>query len=193
LNFSFGFSIEPKGATPGLMKQVHSATLIEKNENASDREADGVFSEKEGEVFVFTADCLPVLFKGQKKIAAVHAGWRGTKLGIVKAMLSHFASESNLEVILGPCLKQCCFEVKTDFIQEFESARGSISEFLEQRKDKWFFDLVGFVIKRELTGLSSKQINLAHSRCTFCSSPTLPSYRRNKGTDPRIRAWIKRS
>lgn len=189
---TFGFEIEAKGLTPGLMKQVHGAALVEKDGELRDREADGVYTQKNGEeVFVFTADCLPVLFAGREGVAAVHAGWRGTKLGIIGAMLARFQLDNSLKIVLGPCLKSCCFEVKEDFVKEFELARGEIKPFLSRRDGKQFFDLVGFVLARDLKNIPRTQIDLNFNRCTFCSEPKLPSYRRNKGTDPRIRAWIR--
>lgn len=194
MSFTFGFEIEGKGQTLGLMKQVHGATLIEKDSHVCDREADGVFTSKaRDEVFVFTADCLPVLFASSQKVAAVHAGWRGTKKGIINAMLRKFPFDPSLKVILGPCLKSCCFEVRDDFIREFSEERGDISPYLETRNGRRFFDLPGFALQIDLKDVPRSQIDLTYHRCTFCSEPTLPSFRRTKGTDPRIRAWVKRS
>ena len=96
---SFGFEIEKKGATPGQMKQVHGKTLIEYESGSLEREADGIYTSKTNEeVFVFTADCLPVLFGSSTHVGAVHAGWRGTKKGIIEGMLSQFQRDSSLMV-----------------------------------------------------------------------------------------------
>jgi len=188
---SFGFEVERKGQTVGLIHQVHGATIVEAGEGPA-VDADGVFTEKSGKtIFIFTADCLPVLFVSDRKVAAIHAGWRGAKLGIVRKTLELFAKDGLLpKVILGPCLRNCCFEVKTDFIEEVSAERGDLSPFLEDRAGKKYFDLVSFVRDRELSGLSPELIDITQARCTYCSKPTLPSYRRNRATDPRIKAWI---
>lgn len=174
------------------MKQVHGNTIIERDDSNREREADGVFTRSlDTEVFVFTADCLPVLFASDNMVAAVHSGWRGTKKGIVRAMLAKYGADTPRTIILGPCLKSCCFEVKEDFVQEFSAERGDISGFLISRDGKQYFDLVSFVLERELAEFPKAKVDLSHNRCTLCSEPLLPSYRRNKGTDPRIRAFIK--
>ena len=63
-------------------------------------EGDGFITDRPGVALcVKTADCVPVLLADGKKkvVAAVHAGWRGTALGIagkaVRILQERFASQ----------------------------------------------------------------------------------------------------
>lgn len=193
----WGFDVEPKAHTTPLIRQVHGADFAATSElGAEPPAADAITTTELGrEIFVFTADCLPVLFYGEGEktpLMAVHAGWRGAKAGIVAKGLAEMKKHtSRVTAILGPCLGKCCFEVREDFISEFVQARGNIEKYLSEVGGKTHFDLVGFVVEQELKGLQG-HVDTTDVRCTFCSTPPLPSYRRNKGTDPRIRSWIVR-
>jgi YfiH family protein len=189
----FGFAIEKKGETPSLIKQVHGKIALPLSPSASDAppEADAVFtSQANVGVWVFTADCLPVILAGGDSLAVVHAGWRGAKLGVVAEAIQKAGMENKIvHAIFGPSLLACCFEVKEDFIEDFSQARGNIDRYLSKRESKNYFDLIAFVQENEFTKTSQVQFHQAHSRCTLCSNPPLPSYRRNKIADPRIRTW----
>jgi YfiH family protein len=81
--------------------------------------ADAVFSRSDRRILAVTmADCLTALIfdPGRNTIAAVHAGWRGTRLGILGKTLRFLASEKHITpedtwVALGPCLRPESFEV----------------------------------------------------------------------------------
>jgi len=193
-HLTYGFSIERKGLTPPLVKQVHGSQIVEIP--APLRDGDGVLSRHGLEpIYVFTADCLPVLLASedpQGPIAALHAGWRGARAGIVGKGIQALTGSGPVHAILGPCILACCFEVKEDFIAAFTETRGDISPFLEDRQGRWYFDLPRFVVERELSELAPALVHREALECTFCSPRRLPSYRRNKETDPRIRSWIQR-
>ena len=74
----------------------------------------------------------------------------------------------------------------------FKEKGNLIAPYLSSRDNKTFFSLSSFVIKEQLKFIKPEYIHTADLRCTFCSSPQLPSYRRNKTTDPRIRGWISK-
>lgn len=194
----FGFRKEKTGATPSLVKQVHGKivlnqeTILNKTELP---EADAIYTRSTGAgIWVFTADCLPVILAGGATIAAIHAGWRGSKLGIVREAISVSGlAGKKFHAVFGPALLACCFEVKEDFVTEFSAARGDLSAYLERREEKWFFDLVRFVMIEEFKGESQVTFHAQHIRCTRCSVPELPSFRRNKVAEPRIRTWVERN
>ena len=81
-------------------------------------ERDGIYTNEPGVALVcFSADCTPILLHDPVRhaAAAVHAGWRGTALGIVlrcvEAMCRDFGTDpADLEAAIGPCIGQCCFE-----------------------------------------------------------------------------------
>ncbi len=198
----FGFEAEAKGVTPAWFKQVHGARV----ENLDGRElspeappeADaGVTRDTDQSIHVFTADCVPVLLwsdVGDRPIAAAHAGWRGTLAGVVRQTVRAMdVNPRTVRAILGPCIGLCCFEVKDDFIAAFANAGRPIEDYLLQRQDRTYCDLVSFIVDKELEALSSGAFDTTRVRCTVCSEPQLPSYRRNGQADPRIRSWIRKT
>lgn len=190
-NIELGYITEPKGQAPKFVDQVHGDRIVSLDcVPPSLEKADGVLTTKrEFPISIFTADCLPLLFFSQKEntpIAAIHCGWRGALAQIAKNAVNKLSSPE-LEVMLGPCLLPCCFEVKEDFIQLFKEQGQRVDSYLEKRNEKLYFDIVKYTIETQLTGVT---IHKDFVRCTYCSSPELPSYRRNRSTDPRIRSWI---
>ncbi len=81
-------------------------------------ERDGIYTNEPGVALVcFSADCTPILLHDPVRhaVAAVHAGWRGTALGIamrcVEAMGRDFGTDpADIEAAIGPCIGPCCFE-----------------------------------------------------------------------------------
>jgi YfiH family protein len=202
--FDFGFVVEAKGITPPLVRQTHGTEIATvnsaeswKNLRLNPPAADGVITfQKQLPVYAFSADCLPLLFystDADGPVAAVHSGWRGARSGIAAHALTKFECRpAELHVILGPCLLSCCFEVKQDFIDDFTRHGQNCRPFLLPKSGAQFFDLPGFVIKSSLFSLPSSHIHTEHLRCTSCSIPQLPSFRRDRITNPSIRAWIKK-
>jgi len=198
----YGFVVEAKAFTRPLIEQVHGADVVEVTGPAHretllvhPEKADGVFtSEQDTELHVFSADCLPLLFftnHDKGPVAAVHSGWRGALKGIPSATLQKFKSApGEVHVVFGPCILGCCFEVKDDFVHAFKDAGKLVDPYLEKSRGRMFFDLARYVREQELKDLPEDRVHMEENRCTYCTAPPLPSYRRNGGTDPRIRAWI---
>jgi YfiH family protein len=199
-----GFIVENKGEKPSLVRQVHGDRLVEVEDAAhvlrlqSDPpEADAVFTNARGiTLSVVTADCVPVLLYGDRpdsRLAAVHCGWRGARLGIVAGTVRRLTEPpSALRAVIGPCILGCCFEVRADFIQAFRELGRPIEPYLETREGKHYCHLDRYVQQVELKGLEPTRIDTSAMRCTYCSLPELPSYRRTGGTQSRLRAWIRR-
>jgi len=139
---------------------------------------------------VFTADCLPVLLfhPEQQVIAIVHAGWRGTALGIVGKVVGEMAEkfdcpEERIEAALGPCIGFCCYEVDAP-VEEAFRRNGLPWHFFSslRRPGKWSLDLQkanAFILEK--AGINKKNINLIN-HCTSCRSDLFFSYRKEKGT-----------
>lgn len=198
-----GYDIEKKGDTSPFFQQVHGKTVLNLSKEMDNKsplntlpEADaGIAHHDQANLWVYTADCFPVLFftedpKGP--IAAAHAGWRGIKLGIVKETLLLLPQKSNIHVAIGPAIGKCCFSVRNDFIEEWDSASLEPSKFCQQRDQKIYFDLWAFLRARDLASIPDERIHLDFFRCTSCSKPALPSFRREKSANPRLRSWIRK-
>jgi hypothetical protein len=122
------------GLPLATVRQIHSdrVCLLTDSQSAwapPDRpEADALVSSLEGRLLgVRTADCLPLLFidRRRRAVAAVHAGWRGTKQQIaaraVERMGAEFGSPpQDLEAAIGPGIQACCFEVGPEVAEQFD-------------------------------------------------------------------------
>ena len=83
----------------------------------------------------FSADCTPILLHDPVRhaVAAVHAGWRGTALGIavrcVEKMTRDFGTDpGDLQVAIGPCIGPCCFETDRNVPEAMIAALGPEAE-----------------------------------------------------------------
>jgi len=194
----YGFEIEAKGQTAPLFTQVHGDIVHEVTNPEAMRKdpqaGDGGYTFAPGvEISVFTADCFPLLFFTDRGIAAVHAGWRGMANGIpLRALEKLKVTGDDYRLVIGPAILSCCFEVKEDFLAAFEEKGRPIYDFIDKRDGRMFCRLDDFLLDGLLGDVPPAQVISQHKRCTVCSTPQLPSYRRNKGTDPRIRSWIQR-
>jgi polyphenol oxidase len=130
------------------VRQVHGAgvRVLKKNETGprdiDDRpEADAMISNAPGLVLsVEVADCLPVLLADPNTgaVAAVHAGWRGTCVGVaraaVEAMTREFqTSPSDLIAAIGPGIGPCCYTVGSRVLDAFREGGATNDEI-----SRWF-------------------------------------------------------
>jgi len=164
------------------MNQVHGNRVVTVDENSPNiiGNCDGIITNKKGKtLMVMVADCIPILFFDKFKgvIAAVHAGRNSTfqKISEVTAlkMRDEFACKvENIEVIMGPSIQKCCYEVdeklanivKLNFGAEFENNR--------------YIDLQG-INKKQLNDLGIRNITITNI-CTKCSGTDFFSYRIDK-------------
>ena len=80
-------------------------------------------------VGVYTADCVPILLADDDgRVAAAHAGWRGTVAGVanaaVEALVSIGARRERLRAALGPSICAHCFEVGEEVAARVRRARA---------------------------------------------------------------------
>ncbi|MCX5657491.1 MAG: polyphenol oxidase family protein, partial [Candidatus Omnitrophica bacterium] len=126
---------------------------------------------------VLTADCLSLFLYDPEHAAVgiVHAGWRGSSLGIAKncveMMKRKFLTEPEyLKIAIGPGIRKCCFEVKADLLEHFP-------EYIEKREGRLFLDPVAVNIK-QLVSLGVKKENIIDSEiCSVCHKDKFFSYR----------------
>lgn len=163
------------------MNQIHSNIVLDCN-SADKNSCDGIITDQiNTPLMVLVADCIPMLFldKIQGVIAAVHAGREGTYNYIVlntinKMVNSYTSKKENIEVIMGPSIRKCCYEVSNELTQEAKE------KFSEEFIDGRFIDLQG--INRKIlidNGLSENNIK-DYNICTKCNSHKYFSYRDNQ-------------
>ena len=96
---------------------------------------------------VSTADCIPVLLydSTHRAISAVHAGWRGTVLRIVRKAVeaicdAYGTAPADLQAVIGPGISLDSFEVGDEVYDQFLSA-GFDMQPISRRDAKWHIDL----------------------------------------------------
>ena len=154
-------------------------------------EADGLITRTPGLCLtVFSADCIPVLLCDPRKkvAAAVHAGWRGTALGIaakaVERMVDCYGCD-RLDILaaVGPGISKCCFETHEDVPNAMTEAMGAaaLSSIEVLPTGKFHVDLKGLNAKRlESAGLAPEHIAVS-ADCTCCLPEKYWSHRYTHG------------
>ena len=184
LKWGFGTRDSVLGNELASVKQVHGARVLPVDHSGVAGAADGLVTGTPGLTLgIKTADCLPVLMADLDHgvVAAVHAGWRGTALGVVRAavrlMAEKFETKPNsLLVAMGPAIGKCCFEVGAEVACEFaeyDSDLGSITGKCHLDLQKINQDQL------ELLGVTPGNI-LRSNYCTVCGGNRFWSYRKDK-------------
>ncbi len=88
-------------------------------------EADALVTSEEGLCLaVAVADCVPVALVGGRDVGMVHSGWRGTLVGLA-GKTARTMEDSMLRAYVGPCIRECCYEVSKELAQQFAHRFGS--------------------------------------------------------------------
>jgi len=151
---------------------------------------DAILTDRPGlAIGIKTADCVPILMVDpiRRVIGAVHAGWKGTSLGIaakaVEALASRYLSKpSDLIVAVGPAIGPCCYQVDEVVFESVGDPSGRDSLFRPCReKGKWMLDLpLANRLQMERKGIPSRNI-ITSGFCTACRGDLFFSHRREKG------------
>ena len=159
------------------VRQVHSDVCVAaRGRTGPMGEGDAVLENAPGHLAgVKTADCLPILLVDEehRAVAAVHAGWRGTVSGIVRAAIGKMREEfgtraAHVHAAIGPGIGKCCYEVGPEVAVQFgATGRAKIDLAEENRR---------LMIE---AGVPGAQIQTA-GLCTMCSVEDFHSYRRDK-------------
>ncbi len=156
-----------------------------------DYEADALITDVPGlALTVFSADCLPILLYDpvRRAVGAVHAGWRGTSLGIVTRTVERMndcfgCRREDILAAIGPGISKCCFETHEDVPNAMTEALGaSALQFIEVLPTgKFRLDLKGLNAKRlEAAGVLEEHIAVSPD-CTACMPEKYWSHRVTQG------------
>jgi len=130
-------------------------------------QTDALATDVPGQALItYHADCFPVLFLDQDRgvVAAAHAGWRGSLLGVasqtVQAMHLAYGSEPEaLQVLIGPGICQRCYPVGREVSAQFARRYGREDRYLASGGGETLLDLERVIrLQLEDQGVSSARI-----------------------------------
>jgi len=129
-------------------------------------------------IAIRTADCVPVFIfdPEHQAVGLAHAGWKGTFKGIAaktaKLMQERYSSYfSDLKIVLGPSIRQCCYQVGPEFREFFPAD-------LKERERHLYLDVVNSN-RRQLLQLGVRPDNIFDCGLCTCCSKNFFSHRRD--------------
>lgn len=161
-------------------------------------DTDGLITNVKGVgLMIKAADCVPVFLydSEHRAIGLVHAGWRGTSRGIVKAAIKAFAenygtSPDALIAGVGPGIGKCCFAVGEEVWEAFGAQESDPTLWSVRSNGSRLFDLKGAIVLDLLRcGVKAEAIEVVDA-CTCCRDDLFFSHRRDHGKTGRMGAFI---
>jgi len=134
---------------------------------------------------VRTADCLPILLADceTRRVAAVHAGWRGVVQNVIAATLEVFfdrgSRPEHLIAAIGPHISLAAFEVGEEVARELAAASRATGVVAARDGDKPHVALAPIVVAQLLDlGVPRESVETLPG-CTFTDQRSFFSYRRD--------------
>jgi YfiH family protein len=176
-----------------IPKQVHSNTVTICTKAGNIDNSDGIVTTKKELILsIQVADCIPIfLFDIQNhNIGLVHAGWRGVYSGIIENSITQIkeldSKPTDIKVLLGPSIRQCCFEVGPEVSKLFNNKFQ-----LKGKEERTLLDLQGVVVEKLINmNIQSNDI-IDINECTCCSDK-YHSFRRDGDKAGRMIAMFGR-
>lgn len=177
--------------------QTHSLNIEIVQDNKTDYpDTDGlILTDKNKAIFLNFADCTPLIFYDEKQnIGAIsHAGWRGTagRIGVltVEKMVNELNSKkSDLKVLIGPAISECCYNVGEDVFEKLKESVNNFENLYKIKENKIYVDLKN-INKTQLTEIGVEKIDIC-PYCTYCDNDNFYSYRKENATSNRHSAVL---
>ena len=135
--------------------------------------------------FIRTADCFPVIVADFKTgmTLNLHCGWQGTVDGILlrglELLKSQGSSIKELEIGIGPGIRPCCFEIKSEVAERVKFAGQScgVNSISIEEKIRICGDLPAILKGQALSKGVSAELIQELPLCTVCENRFF-SYRR---------------
>jgi YfiH family protein len=176
--------------------QVHGGQVIDVPRDAKFEcgpKADAMVSDDPQKVLsVRVADCVPVLLASHdgRRVAAVHAGWRGVIAEIVLEAVKRVGPAESIVAAIGPCIGFEAFAVGAEVLDQFEHAFGDQAPIRRRDDGKGQVDLrAAIALQLQRAGVAADRIDIS-DRCTFRDADEFFSHRRDKGITGRMAALI---
>ncbi len=203
------------------LKQIHS-DLIHRISGLSEEPVFGDASTTDVAnllLSVQTADCVPILLvdPGERAVAAIHAGWRGTLSRITEKTVGRMRQEygskpSDILAAIGPSIGQCCYEVGVGLVTKFTALFPDGHEYFDEPRTgdepnpiQWLnMKPPGHQPPPKNVHLDLRKANVSQLRaagirsadiydsdlCTACNADLLFSYRREGSQSGRLMSVI---
>lgn len=170
--------------------QVHGDGILHVHAPCREEGFDALITDVPGIFLTVTvADCTPILVLDPVRpaIAAVHAGWRGTVLGILQKTILRMqevfgTNPADCRAFIGTCIDDCSYEVDADVAQHFREPYARWSPELK----KYLIDLKAANQAQLLqAGLIAENIEISPFS-TVLNNDLFFSYRKEKGVTGRM-------
>ena len=177
-------------------RQVHGnrCLTIKRGDPLKKRyEGDAILTDRRDALLtVSVADCLPVfLIEPRRKVLGlIHAGWRGTLLGIAEETMRRAKNEFGCDppdftILMGPAIQRCCYEISEGVGVLFDE--DCLVRMPGQRPK---LDLMSANLKQFLNcGVQREKIFEA-KECTCCDKEMFHSFRRDGDRAGRMIAFL---
>jgi len=149
-------------------------------------EADAIVTSTPGlAIGVLTADCTPILLADPNAgvAAAIHAGWKGAKGGVIRATLEAMAAlgaqPQRVAAAIGPTISSEAYEVGPEFRDAFLNDDAANAQYFSQKhnQNRPHFNLPAYVkVQLEARGVTNiHDLGL----CTYRNESLFFSHRRS--------------
>ena len=172
------------------VNQVHSNKILVVDKSGNYGDADGIITSPTDNLVLLikTADCIPIFIYDNitRNYGIVHAGWRGVKKKIHLKAIEKFiglgSHKNNLNFVMGPSIKACCYEVGTEMLDYFGTS-------VIEKNGSFFLDLNKSVTSDFVNiGIVKDKIKI-DSICTY-ENKHLHSFRRDREKSGRMLSFI---
>ena len=153
-------------------RQIHSTLVNRAAAGVQGEQGDGLFSDEPRlPMLALSADCVPIVLAARagRRLAVLHAGWRGLAAGVVAAGAAAVrdGSDAELVAVVGPSAGPCCYEVGDEVSERFDPDLTS-----DGRLDLWS------AAERLLGAAGVARVDRV-DLCTICSPDLFFSHRRD--------------
>lgn len=163
-----------------IPEQIHSNKVVYCTKAGNIIGTDGIITNKKDlTLSIQVADCIPIyLYDDQNQnIGLVHAGWRGVTSGIIDKSIEKMkelnSKSIDIKVLLGPSIRQCCFEIGPEVGKLFNGKFQKIG-----KGNRPHLDLQSIVIDK-LINMNIQYKNIIDIKKCTCCSEKYHSFRRD--------------
>lgn len=175
------------------MRQVHGDNIMSVDEPGIYPDTDALVTRtRDLALCVRVADCVPIIcfVPAHNVIAGIHAGWKGTSLGIARKTIAFLMNTyrigpEDVFCYFGPSARSCCYEVDPATAALFEPATVVTTEGKKPRLD------LQLANQLDLSRCGIPEQNIEIERvCTICHPALTHSHRRDQHRAGRMLAVI---